>query len=55
VFRVGCVYLLSVVLKLCFRSKVTLVVRVWPNIGLSNEALHARSRLFMAMLMGQFC
>jgi hypothetical protein len=53
VFRVGCAYLLSVVLKLSFGRKVSLVVRVWLSIGLSHEALHARSQLFMATLMGQ--
>jgi hypothetical protein len=54
-FRVGCACLLSVVLNLRFGSKVSLVVRVWLSIELSHEALHARSRLFMAALMGQSC
>jgi hypothetical protein len=53
VFRIGCACLLSVVLKLSFGSKVSLIVRVCLSIELSHEALHARSQLFMAMLIGQ--
>jgi hypothetical protein len=55
VFRVGCACLLSVLLKLSFGSKVSLIVRVWLSIVLSHEALHARSQLFMDTLMGQSC
>jgi hypothetical protein len=55
VFRIRCAYLLSVVLKLSFGSKVSLIVWVWLSIELSHEALHARNQLFMATLLGQFC
>jgi hypothetical protein len=52
---VGCTFPLSIVLKLSFGSKVSLIVRVWLSIELSHEALHARSRLFMTTLTGQSC
>jgi hypothetical protein len=55
VFRVGCVCLLSVILKLSFGGKISLVVRIWLSIRISHEALHARSRLFMTTLMSQSC
>jgi hypothetical protein len=36
-------------------SKDSLLVWVWYSIGLSHEALHAKSRLFMTTLMGKSC
>jgi hypothetical protein len=41
--------------KAKLKSKDQLLARVWRSIGfVLFSALHARSRLFMAILMGQF-